>query len=253
MKLNKTYIVLIIIATLVSCNSNTTDSNESSMSTNALQKTAYKVDSEQIENKENNNVSDTLQDSTDEVVYDDRRNNLELTLTDTIKTHKLYFFSNPEVKDSFLLIVEPGMIKNSKAELRIITADHREIYNQCFDSFYFMRGIYEPDTIPIGGGQDAYKKYKENYWKSLTLKQYETYLKNSIESFYENIYPIGEDKYEVIKAWEEDIRNKEFLNEVLTDSTINLIDITCFDQDEGGAIIGFSRKLDTVATLLEHD
>ena len=60
------------------------------------------------------------------------------------------------------------------------------------------------------------------------------------------------DKYKDIIT-SEDITDAEFKNEVLADSTINLIDVTCFDCDEGGSTIGYSRKQNKVVTLFEHD
>jgi hypothetical protein len=227
MNLNK-IITLAILTIFLSCNSNKTEKNHSDI------------------------AKDSLQTTTDKVPYD-RTENLKLSIADTIKKSASYFFSNSQTKDLFLLTIEPGMVKNSKSSLQIITADNQVVYSQIFDTYYFVKWIYDPDTIPTTGGQEEYEKYMENYAKSITPKQYETYFKKSINSFFDAIYPITKDKYSDLKNWEEEINDKDFFQEFSADTTIHLIDITCFDCDEGGAIIGYSRKQNKVVTLVEHD
>ena len=155
--------------------------------------------------------------------------------------------------DLFILKIYPGMVKNSKAELTIVTAEGRSIYTQNFDAFYFIRGIYEPHTIPTNGGQDSHEAYMERYWRSITPGQYEAYFNRSIDSFFISIYPIPYSRHQDLSTWEEDISDKQFWAEISEDTTIKLFDITCFDSDEGGRIIGYSRKQNKVLTLLEHD
>ncbi len=228
MNIKKAFISLVILTTFLSCNSNKTKDNQS------------------------NTVNDSLKTVTDKVAYD-RTENLNLSVADTIKKSASYFFSNPQSKDLFLLTIEPGMVKNSKSSLQIITADNQVVYSQIFDTYYFIKWIYDPDTIPTTGGQEAYEKYMENYWKSITPKQYETHFKKSVDSFFDAIYPMVKNRYADLKNWEEDINDKDFFQEVLADTTIHLFDISCFDCDEGSAIIGYSRKQNKVLTLLEHD
>lgn len=240
MKLNKAYIFLVFLTSLLACNSNKKENKYNG----SLQHTS--------ENKLNNSdKKDSLQDTSEKVVYADRRENLKLSVADTIKISNSYFFSNPNSEDKFQLTISPGLVKNSKAEFQIITPENKIIYTQSFDAFYFIRGIYEPDTIP-SGGQEVYEKYMDKYWRSLTPEQFEAYFKKSVDTFFDVISPI-EDKNEEIKEWEENISDKKFLNEVLTDPAIKLINIPCFDCDEGGGIIGYSPKQNKVITLLEHD
>jgi len=230
MKLYRLCLGLLIITIVFSCNENNTD------------------------RKQTSSAKDSLPGTLNKVVYDDRRESLQLSTTDTIMKFTSDFFSNAQTKDLFLLKIAPGMVKNSKAELQIVTTEGKVIYSQTFDAFYFIRGIYEPDTIPTTGGQSVYENYMENYWKAITPKQYEEYFKKSVDSFFNNIYPIDSNKRENLNAWnDEDINDKQFWNEILEDRTIKLIDITCFDCSEGGVIIGYSRKQNKVITLIEHD
>ena len=187
------------------------------------------------------------------IVFDDRRENLKLFNTDTIIKSTSYFFSNSDTEDVFILTVEPGMVKSSKAQLKIQTTNGDVIYSQKFDAFFLVRGIYEPDTLPKTGWQNTYENYMVSYWKGLTQTQFEKYFKKSIDSFFTNIYPIQSNKIENFAAWVDDVSDKEFWNEVANDTTIRLLDIMCFDCNEGGTIIGYSRKRNKVITLLEHD
>jgi hypothetical protein len=225
MTLNKEFIIIAILTTtFFSCNSNKTESGE------------------------NNITHDTIESQSAQADYD-RTENLKLSIADTIKKSVSFFFSSTQSKDLFLLTIDPGLIKNSKAKLQIITAENKVIYTQTFNAFYFVRYIYEPDMIPATGGQE----YLEKYWKSITPKQYEAFFKKSVNNFFDVISPIVKDKYEYIKGWEEDISDKDFYSEILADSTSQLIDIICFDCEEGGTIMGYSRKQNKVITLVEHD
>jgi hypothetical protein len=227
----RSYTVYFILAVLIfsSCNSGKTDSIQ------------------------NINPGDTIPVVSEKTVYTNSRAGLQLSIPDTIKAAKSYFFSNPDSADIFLLIIEPGLVRESKAVFQIVTADHRVIHTQSFDAFYFIRGIYEPDTIPAGG-QEVYDEYMEKYWKSLTLPQFQAYFRKKVAGFFEEaIYSIDKGEFVNFKAVEEEIDDKDFLQEVLADSTINLIDIACFNCDEGGITLGYSKKKSKVVTLLEHD
>lgn len=221
------FVLALVIVFAVSCNENNTEKKQKDKSTQS--------------------------EMSKKVVFDDRRENLKLSNTDTIMRSVSYFFSNSNTKDVFILKVDPGMVKSSKAELQIQTSNGDIIYIQKFDAFFLVRGIYEPDTAPQTGGQSAYDNYMTNYWKGLTPARFEKYFKKSIDSFFTNIYPIEYNEIENFAAWEDDISDREFWNEISKDTTIRLLDITCFDCDEGGTIIGYSRKRNKVVTLLEHD
>ena len=203
-------------------------------------------------NRTNNNLIETSTDKNKQVVYDSRRENLKLSVSDTIRSSKSFLFSNSKSQDLFQLTINPGLVKNSKSLLQIITSDKKVIFSVTFDTFYFIRGIFEPDTIP-SGGQEVYEKYLKDYWQSLTLKQYETYLKSSIKNFYKEILFVNRDQFIEMNKSGNDVENKDFLNEIMVDSTIRLVNITCFDCDEGGSIIGYSKKKEKVLTILNHD
>lgn len=198
------------------------------------------------------NLIATSTDNIKQIVYDSRRENLKLSVSDTIKSSKSFLFSNSKSPDLFQLTISPGLVKNSKSLIQIITSDKKVIFSITFDTFYFIRGIFEPDTIP-SGGQKVYEKYLKDYWQSLTLKQYETYLKNSIKNFYKEILFLDRARFMEMNKSGNDVEDKDFLNEIMADSTIRLVDITCFDCDEGGSIIGYSKKKKKVLTILNHD
>lgn len=197
-------------------------------------------------------LTDSLHTNTAEVSYD-RTENLTLVNTDTIKKTAYFFFSNQQTKDLFLLTIEPGLVKNSKSSLQILTTSNKVVYKQTFDTDYFIKLIYEPDSIPTTGGQEEYDKYMEHYWKSITPKQYEACFNKSVNSFFNAIYPIAKDKYADLKNWGVEINDQDFFKEIFADTTIQLIDVSCFDCSEGGAIIGYSKKQNKLVTLLEHD
>lgn len=212
----------------------------------------YSCNSNKKENILDSHSKDAVPSQTSAVPDADEYNNLTFSIEDTIKKTKSYFFSNSKSKDLFLLTINPGSIQNSKSELKIITGDIKIIYRQSFGTQYFLKGLEEPETIPINY-QKNYDKYIEKYKKSLTLEQYKTYFNKTSDNFFDGIYLVKRDNYHELKDWAEDISDDEFLNEVLNDSTVYLLDIACFDCEEGGAMIGYSKKKNKVITLLEHD
>lgn len=202
--------------------------------------------------KQSSNVADSTADTT-KVKYDDSREDLKLAIADTIKRTALFSFSDPQAKDTFCLMIEPGLVKKSKASLQIITAGGRVIYTQRFDAVYFIQGIFEPDSVPKTGGQEAYDKYMVDYRKSITPRQYEQYFRKNIDSFFNTIYPITRSSRESPKDWEGDDVDKAVLQEYLHDTTLRAFDISCYDCYEGGTVVVYSRKHKMAVKLLEHD
>jgi hypothetical protein len=227
MKLRLLFLTAITTAALVSCNGNGTDKN----------KTITTADT-----PANNGI-----------VYEESRESLPLTIADTITRSEMRFFSNTETKDLFLLKIDPGKVKNSKARFEILNSTGNIIYILTFDAFYLVRYIYEPDTIPTTGGQEEYEAFMQQYWKALTPQQYEAYFNRSVDSFFTYIYPLVNNKTETLEAWKYGIEDKDFWEEVLQNPAITLLDVPCFDCDEGGSVIGYSKKQQKVITLLGHD
>ena len=227
MKLRLLYLIAIIFATMSSCN-------------------------DMVANK-NKTINATDTPANNGIVYEDSRESLPLTIADTITKSEMRFFSNNETKDLFQLKIDPGMVKNSKARLEILNSTGNVIYTQTFDAFYLVRYIYEPDTIPTTDGQEEYEAFMQQYWKALTPQQYEAYFKKSVDSFFTYIYPLVNNKTETLDAWKDGIEDKDFWEEVLQNPAISLLDVPCFDCDEGGSVIGYSKKQQKVVTLLAHD
>ena len=172
-------------------------------------------------NQNGDNIADdkftyTSTDNNMQVVYDSRRENLKLSVSDTIKSSKSFLFSNSKSKDLFQLTINPGLVKNSKSLLQIITSDKKVIFSVTFDTFYFIRGIFEPNTMP-SGGREVHEKYLKDYWQSLTLDQYETYLKNSVKNFFKEILFIDRAQFIKMKESGNDVEDKDFLNEIKGD------------------------------------
>ncbi|MCE2740823.1 MAG: hypothetical protein LW669_04980 [Sphingobacteriales bacterium] len=214
--------------------------------------TTFQSCDSRTEKKTSTSNKDSLELTTEKVYYD-RTENLKLSIADTIKKSAYYFFSNSQTKDLFLLTIEPGMVKNSKSLLQIITGDNKLIYSQSFDTYYFVKWIYDPQTIPKNIGQNEYEDYLDNYAKSITPKQYETYFKKEVDSFFEAFNFLDKTKFEELKEFGGDINDNDFLNEYYKDTTIQLIDIPCFDCDEGASIIGFSKNQNKLVELFDHD
>jgi len=178
--------------------------------------------------------------------------NLKFSIDDTLKIYKEEYFSNPSVKDFFVLTIFPGPVEDSKSEFSIETSDKKVIYREVFTTYYFIRGIYQPDTIP-DRDKKVYEKYMEDYTKALTSKQYEAYFNKNTSAFFKDAIYTVEKRTQYLESWEENIIDKDFFAEITSDSTIILIDKICFDCYEGGEIMGYSKKQNKVVTLSGHD
>lgn len=192
-------------------------------------------------------------DSSANTGYDDYREQLPLKLTDTVKREAAYYFSNTQTKDRFLLTIAPGSVSHSTAELRIIASDNRIIYTQQFDASYFLVGILEPDSIPLPIAPDAHGQYISEYRKSLTLQQYQRYFNKKVDSFFNGIHFIKRNELDSNGVDGVDLSDNEFWKEVKSDTSIQLISVACYDCDEGGSIIGYSRSKNKVMTIFEWD
>ncbi|OYU96489.1 MAG: hypothetical protein CFE21_08865 [Bacteroidetes bacterium B1(2017)] len=182
----------------------------------------------------------------------DRTQYVSLAIGDTIKKSTSYYFSNAKEKDVFLLTIHPGKVRESTSTLQIITAKGQVIYTQTFETFYFVKLILEPDSVPNSGGQEEYDAFVDAYCKAITPTQYERFFYKNLNTFFETIYLIDKSKNADFNS-EEDIQDKNFLQEILSDTSLQLIDIACYNCSEGGATIGYSKKQNKVVTLLEHD
>lgn len=201
----------------------------------------------------NNKGNELRKNDSEQVTYGPPRENLKLSFNDTIINSKSYYFSNPNTKDLFVLIVRPGLVKNSKAEFRILSVDRTVIYSQVFDSFALIMRIFEPDTIPKGG-QAVYEAYMEKYWRSLTLSQYEAYFKKNVQKFFDNnVLFINKTEFKKMCEWA-NVVDHETANEAFSDSRAILMSLSCFFCDGGGgSVLYFSKKKGKVMDILDHD
>jgi len=210
----------------------------------------YACQSHGDEQNKNSNES-SHKEKINKATFTNPRENLGLSNQDTIKISKSYLFSNHQSEDVFRLTVLPGLVKNSISTLEIITAKNKVIYKDTFDTYHFVAGIFRPDTIPSDGIEE-YEKYIAQYHKSLTIDKIQDYFQKNLQNFDSKISFVDRSNFKQMLQWGE-VEDKEALNEVMSDPTIILADITCFDCDEGGSVIFFSKKRGKVITLLAHD
>lgn len=186
--------------------------------------------------------------------YDSRRENLKLKVDDTIRISKPYYFTNPNSEDSFLLIINPGLVMNSRSTIEIRSNDNKLLYSYPFDTFWLIANIFEPDSIPQGG-RKVYEEYLNQYWKSLTQKQYESYFNKSIKNFFsDNFHFIEKSKINDLTKWSSVPADDSALKEVIDNPKVKLLSIRCFDCDGGGGtVIVFSPSKKKMIRLFAGD
>src|SRR6185437_13083888 len=200
---NKLLIVLIITLICNSCDERK-ETNESTSKNN--------------EASTNSNVNKASDSSYADVLIKLRDNLKGALLKDTLTVIKLIYFSDSISPDSFILRIPPGLIAKTKSELIIKKHDSQEIYSESFDTYYFARYIFEPDSVPIEGGQDTYDNYMKSYIKSLTKIQFELYTKKAARSLFDDIL-VSREKLNKIMGWYGEVIDKELFDEVEKDTT----------------------------------
>jgi hypothetical protein len=186
--------------------------------------------------------------------YDPPRENLKLAVADTIRISKPYYFTNSDSADSFLLIMNPGLVKNSRSMFEIRSHDNKLLYSYPFDTFWLIAHIFDPDSISRGG-QKVYEAYLDQYWKSLTQKQYENYLNMSVKNFFnDNFNFVEKSEISNLSGWSNVPLDHSDLREVIANPNVKLLFIRCFDCDGGGgSVIFFSPSKKKMIQLFTGD
>ncbi|WP_243348656.1 hypothetical protein [Parabacteroides sp. FAFU027] len=166
-----------------------------------------------------------------------------------VKT-KDYHFSNPNKPDHFIIEIPAGLIAKSKSRFVIKDNDGKTIYEETFDTHYLVRDIFDPETIPTES-QEAIDRYRKKYIYSLTKKQFETFTQKEVDR---NLNIFFCNRQDIISMNnDEGIINKEFYHEVISDSTLKIISLPCFDCDEGVYILSFSKQKGRVIRFMSLD
>lgn len=203
--------------------------------------------------KKESNTTKQLIVENDSVKYNngDLKNFKAASFNDTIKIVKLYNFSSLDVKDSFSLTIPSGLISATKSHFTVKTSAGTIIYSETFDTSYFLKGIYEPDTIPRQGGQEVYEAYIENYKNSITRNQYEKYAYENITKFFNDIFvrPSQFKDMEDIGS----IVDKGLYQSVLDNKNSKVFWLPCFTCDEGSNYISYSRIKEKASIIFTTD
>jgi hypothetical protein len=167
-----------------------------------------------------------------------------------IVVKRTVFFSSRDKQDSVILIVPAGLIRQTHSSLLIKTVDKRIIFNEQVKTNYFIRGIFEPDSIPPGG-QDIYETYITKYITSLTKDQFENYAKNTISNFLNDITISKSQLKQAISNGT--IVDKELYKNIREYSNVGVIWFPCFQCDEGTRYFAYSSKKASAVKFLETD
>ncbi|HWW41406.1 hypothetical protein [Pedobacter sp.] len=187
-----------------------------------------------------------INSNADEVMTTLRGASISKKITQT----KTIFFSNTKKQDTIVLTVPVGLINQSTSHITIKSFDNRTIYSESFKTYYFMRGVFEPDSIPAGG-QEIYKAYINKYVISLTKEKFEDYAKDQINSFLNDIEAT---KLTLNQANSYDgIANKDVYKDVIANPNSKVIWIPCFECDEGVRCFAYSTKKAKAVKFLESD
>lgn len=159
-------------------------------------------------------------------------------------------FSDPNRKDLFELTINEGLISDSEFFLRIFR-DSNLIYSDTFDTYYFVKFIFEPDTIPRNATQQEFEDYIYSYGSALKKSDFEKHAIESARTFFNDVILTT---YQLREAKEFGTVNDSILFEsVITDTNSRVITFPCFDCDYGSWYFAYSKKDKKVKRILETD
>jgi hypothetical protein len=173
------------------------------------------------------------------------------SITKQIIKTRTVFFSNTQKQDTIILTTPVGLISKSNSTLTIKTFDNRTIFNETFTTDYFVRGVFEPDTIPQIGGQEVYEAYMNNYIVSLTKTKFEAYAKSKINSFLKDV-TVTKSQLKEAKS-NGTIVNKDLYKSIAENPNSKVIWFPCFDCDEGARFFAYSTNKAKAVEILESD
>jgi hypothetical protein len=172
------------------------------------------------------------------------------SISKQIAKAKTLLFSNTNKQDTIVLTVPVGLINQSSSRISIKTFDNRTIYSESFKTYYFIRGVFEPDSIPEGG-QEFYEAYIKKYAISLTKEKFEDYAKIKINAFLKNIKVTKLDLRQPFLY--DGIADKDVYKDVKSNPNSKVIWLPCFECDEGARCFAYSTKKAKAVKFLESD
>jgi hypothetical protein len=170
--------------------------------------------------------------------------------TKQITKAKTIFFSNTTKQDTIFLTVHVGLLNQSSSRITIKTVDNRTIYSESFKTYYFIRGVFEPDSIPAGG-QEIYNEYINKYVISLTNEKFEDYAKDKINTFLNDMI-VTKSELRHLKSYGATV-DKEVYKDVIANPNSKVIWLPCFECDEGVSYFAYSTKKGKAVKFLETD
>ncbi len=175
-------------------------------------------------------------------------NNAKFTMQ--IKKSNSIYFSNRTKQDTVVLVVDTGLIYQTKCYLSIKTFDNRVIFYEEFNTNYFTRGVFQPDTIPLGD-QDVYQKFIDNYTKSITKKKIEKFALAKIQSFLRDI-KVNRNELEQYKNGE-NVLDKKVYKQIMKDKSVRVVWFPCYEYDEGIRYFAYSKTKAKAIKIVESD
>lgn len=181
----------------------------------------------------------------------------KLSTSDTLKGARFYkpyaakgkvYFSNKEYQDDILLTINSGLISESKSNITI-SSKGKQLYRINFDTYYFIKFIFEPKKLPLGANSLEKRKYLIEYAQSLTKQDIEAYALKQAKSVFKNT---PANFLEVQENMEFGfVPNETLFTNVSQDKTTPIIFIPCFDCYEGGDYLVYRN--DQAQVLLTMD
>jgi hypothetical protein len=171
---------------------------------------------------------------------------------DTVCARASLYFSDPESPDEFSAIVPPGPLAETKAVISIRTRSGQLLYADSFDTRYFTKYIWNPDTVPAELSGEQYEKYLLQYSAGLSKKEIEARTASAIRNYFRDV-AFNREEIRAIASFGSKSAS-EFCRLVAKDSSRRVVVLPCFDcESEGRCYLTWSPGQGKVVSLLVAD
>lgn len=171
--------------------------------------------------------------------------------SDTITVTALLPFSDPEKPDKFQLVVPAGPLAVTKARISI-RANGQIVYTDSFDTRYFTKFIWNPDTVPAALSGEAYEQYLLQFSRSLSREEVERRTWAGIINFFNDISFTPSELKAIAKYG--NMTYSEFYAEISRDSTRRIVVLPCFScEAESRCYLTYLPKEKRVLSLVVAD
>lgn len=199
-------------------------------------------------------IEDSLQKELEKLSEDTDERIRSMKLAQPIRNAQRFFFSNKETQDEFSFYIPVGPVGETKSIMTISTSGKDLIFSDTINTISLAQWMAYPDEVPANLNRIQYLHFMINYLNRLSEKDVQEFLEDKAGTIFSRIFTEKAELRdpETMALLNKDIP-KELYNEVMSSDDTNIIFWPCYNCEEGGNYLGYSKSKKTVINLASSD